>query len=199
MLDISGVEKLILDCDGIISSFHEDCYKIHKPNGVIEEDWTPNEHNFESVLGLSKEGCFERLTIGWWNDMGRTPWFDELMLLLKPFKDAGKLAICTAYIEQDHRSLGGKVDWLKKHVPDIPFFLGKDKHFLANPTSILIDDSNHNSDAFENAGGRVILFPRHWNRNFEIKDSILYTRMMLDWHVGQINALKRDTSIGVLQ
>ena len=37
------------------------------------------------------------------------------------------------------------------------------KHFCARPDALLIDDSDHNVEAFLAHGGQAILVPRPWN------------------------------------
>ena len=48
--------------------------------------------------------------------------------------------------------------------------LGRNKYLFANKNTLLIDDTQKNTDAFIEAGGNAILVPRHWNSLHEIAD-----------------------------
>ena len=47
------------------------------------------------------------------------------------------------------------------------YALTPQKHLLAGPNRILIDDNDRNIEAFRAAGGIGILFPQPWNANHE--------------------------------
>lgn len=70
---------------------------------------------------------------------------------------------------RDPDSLAGKLEWIHKHCPKFmyrQFLMGPPKHLCANPESLLVDDANHNVEAFRAAGGKTILVPRPWNTNW---------------------------------
>tara|TARA_R100001530_G_scaffold55615_1_gene40780 strand:+ start:202 stop:801 length:600 start_codon:yes stop_codon:yes gene_type:complete len=64
----------------------------------------------------------------------------------------------------------GKMDWLRKHfgkgTKAYICYGGASKALCAKPNSILIDDCDRNTDAFEAVGGEAILVPRPWNRQY---------------------------------
>jgi len=60
----------------------------------------------------------------------------------------------------------GKVEWLHRFTRNPrykDFMLGRRKYLCAAPGRILVDDSQHNIDAFRKAGGEGIVFPQPWN------------------------------------
>jgi hypothetical protein len=61
-----------------------------------------------------------------------------------------------------------KVEWIYKNLPPWlheQFLIGTTKRFCARPGALLIDDADHNVNAFWDASGQAILFPRPWNMN----------------------------------
>lgn len=75
--------------------------------------------------------------------------------------------------------LVGKVEWIHAHLPPWlrqQFVITSHKHLLANPSTLLIDDNENNTDRFERFGGNTILVSRPWNSLWEhepdVKESI---------------------------
>jgi hypothetical protein len=64
-------------------------------------------------------------------------------------------------------SYSGKARWLMQHLPHVykrgGYVPTMHKHLLANPFTVLVDDKPSNVEAFREAGGLGVLFPRHWN------------------------------------
>ena len=66
----------------------------------------------------------------------------------------------------DPDCLAGKLEWIQTHFPrrmHRQFLIGPRKHFCARPDALLIDDGDHNVEAFRAHGGQAILVPRPWN------------------------------------
>lgn len=109
-----------------------------------------------------------------WDCFNRKAWAsvppsDELKLLLRNCVAlVGRENICILTSPVLSPScLEGKVDWIRKYLPEWlhrQFLIGPPKHFCARPDTLLIDDAQHNIDAFREAGGQVLLMPRPWNR-----------------------------------
>jgi beta-phosphoglucomutase-like phosphatase (HAD superfamily) len=57
------------------------------------------------------------------------------------------------------------VDWINHRLQDYrrQYFVGCQKFRLAKRGVILIDDAEHNVDAFRAAGGEAVMVPRPWN------------------------------------
>lgn len=191
-LDFDNVEKVYLDCDGVLSSFQEDCYRHHYPDRCLYKDWEPNQYRLDIQLRMPIDKVFEPFTVDWWASMGTTSWLSELLMMLAPAIADSKVVICSAPFKDDHRSVEGKAKWIEKHVPHIPYQIRTDKHSLACSKSILIDDFDFNCDDFKKQGGHSILFPRLWNSNFEIEDPVWYTYTRLKECLTEI---ERDSNL----
>lgn len=80
----------------------------------------------------------------------------------------GKENICilTAPIVTSPGCLGGKLAWIHNYLPKWlhnQYLIGPLKHYCARPDALLIDDADHNIDAWREHGGQAILVPRPWN------------------------------------
>lgn len=66
-------------------------------------------------------------------------------------------------------SYAGKVDWVMKHYPSYirRLILTSQKHLLARPDCLLIDDRKSNCGKFMVHGGRAVLYPQPWNGEME--------------------------------
>ncbi len=65
-------------------------------------------------------------------------------------------------------SYSGKKIWVDKYLQPhlnqrIKLIVTGEKHLLATPDRLLIDDNDQNIKKFQAAGGRVITFPQIWN------------------------------------
>ena len=62
-------------------------------------------------------------------------------------------------------SWAGKKDWVDKYIPDYSkkLILTKHKELMADPFTILIDDSPSNVRKFKEEGGDAIAYPKLWN------------------------------------
>jgi hypothetical protein len=61
----------------------------------------------------------------------------------------------------------GKNSWIRiMFGPDIKVSYTSEKHLLAGPGRLLIDDSPRNCERFAMFGGAALLFPRPWNAHY---------------------------------
>jgi 5'(3')-deoxyribonucleotidase len=82
-----------------------------------------------------------------------------------------------------------KFRWLRDNTTISPskFILMKDKHLLAKPNTILIDDCPSNIEKFINCSGKTITFPQPWNCNHDVTDKMDYVFNELQQHLDAIN------------
>ncbi len=92
--------------------------------------------------------------------------YPNIGLFIDTLRTYGEVYFLTA--PSLHRNCAShKIAWLRQHVGDWTtgrFLIGKPKHLLAKPYgTVLIDDSDANCDAWGQAGGQYVTFPRSWN------------------------------------
>jgi hypothetical protein len=54
--------------------------------------------------------------------------------------------------------------WLDRYFPNVKRIFTKEKHFCANPQTILIDDTDAKIEKFREHGGLTVTFPQPWNQ-----------------------------------
>ena len=159
--------------------------ELHPDHYYIEQDFSVQEF----------WDCFDREA--WAN----VPPSDELKLLLRNCVAlVGRKNICilTSPVLSPG-CLEGKADWIRKYLPKWlhrQFLIGPPKHFCARPDALLIDDAQHNIDAFREAGGQTLLVPRPWNRLRDVNTTehlgIAFQRL-LEWKRGRRDAMRKRT------
>ncbi len=108
----------------------------------------------------------EVTTPQFWRKLPAYPWATALWKAIKKGSN-GCAKICSNPGRQEFAFAAacGKIDWcadrLRVHTKDV--CLLKDKHLLAGPERVLIDDLDENIDAWNKAGGIGLLFPQPWN------------------------------------
>mgnify|MGYP006288600247 FL=1 len=183
---------IYLDMDGVASRFVISAIKANdkKPNKIIKK-WSKHHlgnYSVDEIIGVSREKFWEnihRYGEDFWRDLDEYPWFQDLYKQLNEITEVVFLTTPTNF----GYCLEGKLKWLKDR-------FGKDfnqyiftyhKHYIADRHSLLIDDYNGNIDNFEEWGGKGVLFPQIWNRNYGIENRIEYTLAEVNKWYQQLN------------
>ncbi|MDD9899896.1 MAG: hypothetical protein OXT65_02835 [Alphaproteobacteria bacterium] len=132
---------VFLDIDGVFS----DMDKHLKDTGMVDDAGKIN---------------YDALDHNWWASM---PEFDGARNFLDDIKSIAPFKFLTGPMLNDG-CFSGKAAWMKKFRPDRDKFAvmdliicpSKDKHLLAGPTRILIDDRESNCNDWREAGGIAI-------------------------------------------
>ena len=177
------IQHIFLDMDGVLTDFIGAALRVHNRDDALL-NWPRGERDVPKVLGISRNQYWKKIdALGsdFWANLAPYPWFDELIEMVR------EIALFTILTTSSlaPSCLDGKVRWLYEKFPKVDrrrfreFIIGEQKHLLAQPGRLLIDDAEPNVDAFAAHGGRSILFPQAWNRNHQIADPIEYTRSLL--------------------
>lgn len=152
---------IFLDVDGVLADFTSPLLRFFDSN-VPDDDlewelWKSiGVTESEFVEAVAAPGFFRRLPVyeGAWE------FFDRL-------REMAPVTFCTAVFPSE-TSFSDRFNWLVDNEFLAPgqrggFVITAEKHLLASPDRILIDDCEENVNRFREAGGRAILFPRPWN------------------------------------
>jgi hypothetical protein len=153
--------EIFLDLDGVIADFetHIATQNKRKPDGKI--DW-------------------DALDYQWWSTMpaytGAKAFYDHLKAIAPVKFLTGPVLIEDCY--------SGKAAWVKKFVPESGKFIlsdliicpSKEKHLLARPNNILIDDRENNIKDWEAAGGIGILHEGDFKQTLSKLQKVLAAR-----------------------
>ncbi|MEM1297110.1 MAG: hypothetical protein AAGH89_17220 [Verrucomicrobiota bacterium] len=177
------IQHLFLDLDGVFADFTRAALRLHDEEHYLES-WPTGERDISKVLGISKTAFWKKIDRAgteFWESLEPYPWFEELIDVAR---NTAPFALLTApSLSPD--SLAGKAAWIDRHFPKIEgrkfrnFLITSQKHLLAGPGRVLIDDSASMVSAFRRAGGNAILFPQIWNDNHAIENKIDFVRAEL--------------------
>ena len=154
---------IFLDLDGVIVDFATASLRLHNRLDVLH-DWPPGEWSISKLIGLSESDFWQPIDFAgehFWSDLGSYHWKQEL------YDACGdKFTICTSP-SYAASSCAGKKVWLNREFGRgfRNYVLTSQKHLMAKPGHLLIDDNDNNVKNFREHGGRAILFPQPWNSN----------------------------------
>lgn len=139
--------------DGVLCnwSYWYDHYAINHTSTSL-----PNYHavTARSKTNYSYSEYLQKFGKDFWSTIPPMDWCFELWNLCN--------SICDTYIltsPSNHGSSAhGKMEWIQKHLKTNKFIITPAKYTLANPNSLLIDDSPKKIDKFINHGGKAFLF-----------------------------------------
>lgn len=154
--------KIFLDLDGILSDFVSSALETHNR----EYPWFSSDsvgcYDMVQLLGISPKDFWKPFDHDFWASLAPLKEGFELLRILEKGHD---VYLATAPALSPSCS-SGKHAWVRNHLPEYwaKTFICQAKHvFAAIPDSVLIDDADHNVDAFKAAGGKAIIYPQPWN------------------------------------
>lgn len=152
---------ILLDLDGVCADFMRGAIRAHGSDLKVAD---LTMYQLEPQIGVTPTEFWrviDALGPEFWRDLDVYPWFDQLYNGLRAL---GRVMIATTPSRSWH-SYAGKKMWIDKvfgrSFRDI--CLVADKSVLANPTRVLVDDSQRNIASFLAADGEACLFPQPWN------------------------------------
>lgn len=165
---------ILLDMDGVICQFTKLVAELfNKDHDDIESNWKYGNWSIAQELGISESDVWKRINKveTFWEDIEPYPYAKDL---IKYLKSKYELHICTSPSSQ-FSCPTGKLKWLSKH--NMGFgrnvIITPNKHLLACPNKILLDDMDKNCNKFCEHGGKSILIPRIWNSAYSKDVDIL--------------------------
>ncbi|MCA9214571.1 MAG: hypothetical protein KDB27_15975 [Planctomycetales bacterium] len=177
------IKHIFLDMDGVLSDFFSAALRIHGRLELLDE-WPRGQRDIPGVLGLSRRAYWNKIDEQgsvFWASLQPYPWLDEL---IQAAREVAPFTILTAPSLAPGCS-EGKIRWMYEYFPKVEgrsfanYMIGSQKHLLAQPGHLLIDDSESNTDAFNSSGGQAILFPQVWNRNHAVCSPVEYVKSKL--------------------
>ena len=172
------IKHILVDMDGVMSNFFESAMNIWEDK--MPKKFPSGEWDFPEVLGVSNNQFWQRIddTQNFWENLEPYPWLHELLDYLNSLKLPWTVATSP---NKDPGCPTGKIKWLRKHIsPNFKsYMIGSQKELMANPNTILLDDTPKKIKAFSTAGGCGVLWPAPWNRLSHIKNPIPYIKSVV--------------------
>ena len=153
---------ILLDLDGVIAEFAYAACDVHKkPHDVKKwdffEDWGMTAEDFWQPINRLGARFYPQY-------VKPTPWAEELILSVQA---ADEQVMVVTDSSANMPGILGKNSWIRiMFGPDIKVSYTSEKHLLAAPGRLLIDDSPRNCERFAMFGGAALLFPRPWNAHY---------------------------------
>lgn len=163
------INHVYLDLDGVLVDWFGGVSQLTgRDRHRVEHDW-PIGATTEEALQVDGGKMWRLINSqgsDWWANLEPLPWVAELLLLLFSERPSFQptLSILTSPANSVYAATG-KLRWVQEHLPGLldRVHLTADKHLLASPDALLIDDDDDNCRLFIEAGGTAIVFPQPWN------------------------------------
>ncbi len=161
---MSQIKTIFLDLDGVCCQWWETAHKLFPHAAPIPETGTLSYWVSEHI-GVHKDivdGAVNERGVDFWADLPEYPWFFDLY---NGLCRVGPEVIFLTASGHFPFAPNGKLAWMQSRLGERfdDFVITRHKHLLANPFSILIDDSPAMIDSFSKAGGHGVMFPQRWN------------------------------------
>lgn len=173
-----NISAIYLDLDGVLVDFVGGVFRAFGVEGTAKHEnvrgW--DEIPAEVTRALREQGRL--LSAGaitdaamWRQIEGAAFWANLDWLahgreLLAVVEETGLPLVFMSAPCRDPFSAAGKLQWLEQHVPSgvRRYALTPCKHHMAHRGALLIDDGEHNVEAFRKHDGKAFLWPGPWNR-----------------------------------
>lgn len=168
---------IFLDMDGVICDFVGSAARLHcRQADELVSEWPAGVFDICHVLGVSATQFWSRVDRAgeaFWTYLNDYPWTSQLIELVQGHDEGFVISTSPS---RSHHSSAGKVRWLqmKFGMPFRSYMLGEQKHLLAKPGAVLIDDNEASVLKFRDHGGEAILFPQPWNSLGRVDDPVGY-------------------------
>lgn len=148
--DLKPDLKLYIDMDGVLCNFDERFEHFTGMLPSVYEERFGTKRFWHLIDG--------EIGIRFWSHMEWTPRGRELWEFVKPYDP-----ILLTSPSKNKVSVEGKLEWIDRNIPGTPviFKQAKEKHLVAGPGSILVDDREDTIERVNEAGGIGILHPKN--------------------------------------
>ena len=158
--------RVSFDLDGVLADWILGVVRLFDTSReTVYDRFSTTNHIYEAI-GVSKTEMWERIDLegpDFWANL------DPIQQTLKLWHDLCSSGVACRILtspSQHPDSAAGKLRWMQTYLGGpkfTDFFMGKNKHELANPNTLLIDDRPKLVEDFKNAGGHAFLFPTAQN------------------------------------
>lgn len=172
--------EIYLDIDGVLNRWQLNEMSRRLTWRVTHEDWPLDEPwNIVAVHNHFVDTEHRLLAKEFWKSVPESSWVNagrsELFELLTKYPplivgENNVHVITTVPPGRCPSAYSGKAIWCRENLPEWlqpqVFMTTHDKSRLARPGRLLIDDADHNIDAWSSAGGTTLQVPRPWNQTW---------------------------------
>lgn len=169
------INRIAIDLDDTISAFTlHVLQRLGCPVGPLDFDKYPIEYGFDIIGAWAEFTGNDRPPVPmWWEWVSRRTWEEapksnEFWLLDRAAEIVGRenVLIATSPVKSADCHYA-KYQWIVNNCPEWihrQYAITPRKKWLAQPGTLLIDDSDKNIEDFDSLGGKGLLVPRPWNK-----------------------------------
>jgi hypothetical protein len=156
--------EVFLDLDGVLVDFVKGACKLHGVENPYLNPVNHGKYNMETLIHIDSKIFFDKMGHDFWANLEWLPDGREIIEAILKYVSPEQVTLLTSPI----KTLGctsGKMDWIEKNLPQWKrsFLIGPNKHKIAGPGKLLIDDYDINVDKWS-VNGPAIQVPRVMNR-----------------------------------
>jgi 5'(3')-deoxyribonucleotidase len=180
------INHIFLDMDDVLCDFVGGVLRlVHREDAL--QHWPTGQWHIHKVLGIDShelQSVIDHHGEHFWAGLKPLPWAEELVHICESFATVSIASIPS----HSPYSAAGKLQWIERHFPKFSreYDLCTNKARLATDCCVLIDDNERNTDEFQEAGGRGVLFPQPWNSYSVYKnaldDRVTFIKGCLKYH-----------------
>lgn len=168
----NGPPVVLVDMDGVLCAFVErayECCGVPADHIDLLQEKIARWDDVHVPLHMTPDQMWAKID-DWgehfWSHMKWRRWG---LRTLRKAEALGDVYLCSSPSKHPG-SRSGKAKWVLRHIPEYErkLILMKDKHLLAGPGRILIDDSPRNCRDFIDHGGQALLVTHPYNRNADL-------------------------------
>lgn len=170
------MKTCLLDLDGVLVDFVGGACRFHNKQNPYDDPANLGRYGVEDMFEMIQSDFYSPLGEEFWANL--RPMDDSISILSLVEKVFGEANVCI--LTKPIKTPGcaeGKIRWLKKHLPSYyrgnRYLIGPAKHFCASANAYLVDDSDVNVKAFNEAGGHGVLVPRPWNSHHHLRNVVV--------------------------
>lgn len=176
--------KIFLDLDEVLVDFVGGALAVHGwTREQLHEAWTPGVWDMTVPMGLTEEEFWRPIHAAgetFWTGLQPLPWAEEVLALVRRYADDWTIATAPSLCPTSRL---GKERWLRSYFGPAfdRYVITTEKHRLAGPGRILIDDREETCRKWSLAGGIGQVFPAHQNSLHQHKhDPVPVIRLALE-------------------
>ncbi len=163
--------EVFLDLDNVLVDFVNGACRHHGvPNPYLNPD-NRGKYNMETLIKMDGKAFFGKMDFDFWSNLEWLPDGRDIIEAILKYVSPKQVTILSSPIATNG-CLDGKIHWIRNNTPEWKrsFFIGPNKHKIAGPNKILIDDHDVNVDNWVTrddgtpTGGHAIQVPRVTNR-----------------------------------
>lgn len=185
--------EVFLDLDNVLVDFVNGACRHHNVENPYLNPDNHGKYNMEKLIGMDCKAFFCGMDFDFWSKLEWMEDGQDIVGMVLRYVSFDQITILTSPIATSG-CVDGKIHWVRNYLPMLKrsFFIGPNKHKIAGPDKLLIDDHNVNVDNWLTrkdgtpTGGHAIQVPRITNRLHGV-ETLSHVKRELENYFGQIN------------